>query len=352
MSDTFEERKRDPFITEEGATLKLQKIQRVLTGISRQRMNDISETNTQRYRDSWRVAGEYIDYLLINYSIGLPIPNLVPLAEEMLKEHERHYNEPYASVDDAKLILWETNGYMYVTWLLGAAVMLNQHEYIAKIPSWITKRSKYGSDALMAALFARMGVNDFPAGKGLQFPKAYGELLKIVNASLEEISTGQREVWMATHLKGWYKNMMKQTVWGDWHEAGQENIYFGHWSLESGLITLLYGLDDSSYREMMFYPKDMVDWARENVDLTKLQPAIAKSRYTGYSVAVGEVCQETGYYECPRQQGRTILLMQGQPILGDKHNEMGAIIWYKLTVEAEREYLDNRKKNPLTGNWE
>ena len=76
------------------------------------------------------------------------------------------------------------------------------------------------------------------------------------------------------------------------------------------------------------------------------------SRYTGYSVAEGQVCQETGHYECPRQQGRTILLMQGQPLKGEKHNEMGAIIWYKLTKEAERDYLENRKKNPLTGNWE
>ena len=146
---------------------------------------------------------------------------------------------------------------------------------------------------------------------------------------------------MAAHLKGWYKNMMKDTAWGDWHEAGQENIYFGHWSLESGLITLLYGLDDSSYREMMFYPKDLVDWARENVDLTKLQPlnVTPKSRYTGYSVTVGEVCQETGSYECPRMEGRIVVLMQGQTVVGDKYNQMGAIIWYKLTKEAESEHL-------------
>ena len=76
------------------------------------------------------------------------------------------------------------------------------------------------------------------------------------------------------------------------------------------------------------------------------------SRFTGYSVAAGDVCQETGYYECPRQQGRTIMLTQGQKVLGDTHNQMGAIIWYKLTKEAERDYLDNRKKNPITGEWE
>ena len=116
----------------------------------------------------------------------------------------------------------------------------------------------------------------------------------------------------------------------------------------------LYGLDDSSYRDMTFYPKDLVDWARENVDLRKLQPLTVtpKSRYTGYAVTVGEICQETGHYECPRLQGRIVMLMQGQKVLGEKHNEMGAIIWYKLTKEAERDYLENRKKNPLTGNWE
>ena len=67
------------------------------------------------------------------------------------------------------------------------------------------------------------------------------------------------------------------------------------------------------------------------------------SRYTGYSVAVGEICQETGHYECPRMLGKTVVINQGQKVIGDAYNEMGAIIWYKLTKEAEREYLDSRK---------
>ena len=46
------------------------------------------------------------------------------------------------------------------------------------------------------------------------------------------------------------------------------------------------------------------------------------------------------------------MLMQRQPVAGDKYNEMGAIIRYKLTKEVEQYYLDNRKKAPFAGNWE
>lgn len=125
-----------------------------------------------------------------------------------------------------------------------------------------------------------------------------------------------------------------------------------HMSSMTGKAVLEEAASDEWLRRFDQYP--IPEPLSSNENLLTPSPVVTPppSRYTGYSVAEGQVCQETGHYECPRQQGRTILLMQGQPLKGEKHNEMGAIIWYKLTVEAEREYLDNRKKNPLTGNWE
>lgn len=39
---------------------------------------------------------------------------------------------------------------------------------------------------------------------------------------------------------------------------------FGYWAFEAALATVLYDLDDSSYRDMLHYPKDLVDHARNN----------------------------------------------------------------------------------------
>lgn len=40
--------------------------------------------------------------------------------------------------------------------------------------------------------------------------------------------------------------------------------YYGRWSFESAVITCIKGLDDSSYRDNPYYPKDMVDYYRQN----------------------------------------------------------------------------------------
>jgi hypothetical protein len=55
---------------------------------------------------------------------------------------------------------------------------------------------------------------------------------------------------------------MKACYWYDRHknlDAG----FFGYWAFEAGLVTLLWNIDDSTYRDMRFYPKDLVDFARE-----------------------------------------------------------------------------------------
>ncbi|MBD8563542.1 DUF1911 domain-containing protein [Oxalobacteraceae sp. CFBP 8763] len=38
--------------------------------------------------------------------------------------------------------------------------------------------------------------------------------------------------------------------------------YFGYWALCAGAFTYLLDIDDSSYRNEMVYPRDLVDYAR------------------------------------------------------------------------------------------
>lgn len=40
------------------------------------------------------------------------------------------------------------------------------------------------------------------------------------------------------------------------------NVYFGYWSFESAAIVIIMDLDDSSFRNNKYYPKDLVDYYR------------------------------------------------------------------------------------------
>ena len=124
-----------------------------------------------------------------------------------------------------------------------------------------------------------------------------------------------------------------------------------HMSSMSGAPVMGVAASDEWLRRFDKYPMPDVT-PDQPVEPELPQITTRPSRYTDYKVAVGEVCEETGYYECPHLTGKTVMLMKGQPVAGEKYNEKGEIVWYKLTKEAERYYLDNRKKNPQTGNWE
>lgn len=68
------------------------------------------------------------------------------------------------------------------------------------------------------------------------------------------------------------------------------------------------------------------------------------SRYTGDAVAVGDECQVTGLYEAPYLNNKVVMLYQGQKVAGDTHNELGQIMWYRLTDRAAQEHNTKSKK--------
>ena len=47
-----------------------------------------------------------------------------------------------------------------------------------------------------------------------------------------------------------------------WHDSHIDDVHFGYWCLEAALVTVLWNVDDSSYRDHPHYPSDLVDWYR------------------------------------------------------------------------------------------
>lgn len=71
--------------------------------------------------------------------------------------------------------------------------------------------------------------------------------------------------YLNAYLSGWYEgnrkigNLLIDTHLNQDPEYGG---YIGYWSFESAAIVYLKDLDDTSLRQYLYYPKDMVDWAR------------------------------------------------------------------------------------------
>jgi hypothetical protein len=56
--------------------------------------------------------------------------------------------------------------------------------------------------------------------------------------------------------KDWYKNH-KGAGWYDSHK-GKYNTYFGYWSFETAAVVKIMGLDDRTFRDCSYYPKDLL----------------------------------------------------------------------------------------------
>ena len=51
---------------------------------------------------------------------------------------------------------------------------------------------------------------------------------------------------------------MKPAAWYN-NDQGGEGAYYGYWCFEAALVVRLLDIDDSSFRDNVYYPKDMVN---------------------------------------------------------------------------------------------
>ena len=107
-----------------------------------------------------------------------------------------------------------------------------------------------GLDALFDSVAIKMGDTERDISDKLIFKKRFKKLYSVIEASPE-----QRPKLMLTYLDAWYK------LYGspDSHLLDND-AYSGYWCWESALVVKLYDIDDSSFIDHEYYPKDLVHW--------------------------------------------------------------------------------------------
>ena len=82
---------------------------------------------------------------------------------------------------------------------------------------------------------------------------AFKNFNKMIDMSNEEIESKKHmdkylKTWLKHHLRGFLTNTHNDFT----------NIYVGYWSFESAAFVKMRGLDDSSFRDSPYYPKDLL----------------------------------------------------------------------------------------------
>ena len=275
---------------------------------------------------------DVLDLISLQYSAGGDLSFIQELYPYLL-----HWTEEYAetshlynlSPDADGRYVWHislgTEDYWYIALRLICFGLLtgyaDQMQRIMPIIDY-TEATPEGQekDGLIERLVA-----PFVTGRGTPPDKArrhlpYRKLFKVFNAQPEK-----RPALMLQYLEDWYEASRREPYYEQHPRADIDEgyLYYGYWSWEAAAVTWLLGIDDTSYREHQFYPKDLVDFARAQNENATTDNVVERIKIKG-----GEVCVKTGYWTTPAQPDSRQYFNQGEifPMLSQA--DWGEVYWY------------------------
>ncbi|HGS4994387.1 TPA: DUF1911 domain-containing protein [Vibrio cholerae] len=220
------------------------------------KVRDLSNSLALRTRISWSISLGKFEYAILEYSAGGDILKVNSLIEDALLDLERHKNDFPSKV----YLYWEPDSFNFLVLAFSFAVLSGNFNVLKVIVRMLGKNPQGKDDPILSILLARVGYIGLPRSEDLVFPRTYEHLYNSMKGDGVSPTKEERQESIKKYLLTWYKSM-KDCYWFDRHKSRISN-YFGYWAFETALVTVLYDLDDSSYRDMLYYPKDLVDHAR------------------------------------------------------------------------------------------
>jgi len=167
------------------------------------------------------------------------------------RQWQKHYADALPENEQAQRIGWEEirEDYLenFLTWLSFAYCLDMGQDYYQKMLNLIANQ---GLDALFDKIAVAMGDTNREVAESILFKKRFGKLYKVVEGSPK-----QRPALVKAYLDAWYKLEGSP----DYHLMDTD-AYTGYWCWEAALVVKLYNIDDSSFIDHEYYPKDLVHW--------------------------------------------------------------------------------------------
>jgi len=146
------------------------------------------------------------------------------------------------------------NEYCYMIWMLSLAILLRVSDKEVNMLGLIVEKGNVNDELIILLLSALTGRKVSNVSKTTYKP--FEGILK---------SKGNMDSkFIKKYLEKWYSNT-KLLMWHNYKSSiDTTKYYYGYWSFEAAAITCIEGLDDVSYQNNEYYPKDLVDYYRAN----------------------------------------------------------------------------------------
>lgn len=294
--DEFSEKKREPLLDYKVYEYNFDEMVEGFTIVRESRSLPSVEGEPASYYDDaaqlQQRAWDSLVFLTNCYSGGHPVDELAQIYPTIVSYWESYAvewrvfqeSEQSTSGTVAALSLIDTS-FAYANQLICFAILFGWADLINKILPIIDYNNPR-KDGMLERLIAPYTKNrdDFPDDCTRHLP--YFKTLKIFQAPVEA-----RAELMKDYLEDWYPASRREPYY-DSHKRGDQ--FSGYWAWEAAAITYILKIEDKSYRDAKFYPKDLVEFAtvinatpQEKLRLSDLELR-AKS---------GQGCPQAGIWE-------------------------------------------------------
>lgn len=327
---SFQNQRRQQFLGEQYVSTQLAQFDSVLNDPDGLEANLRTPERERGWHASLArgVGFELFNRLTLQYTAGEPIRMLRSEIERVVAAYERYGEYLWKDTQDRNEPVFEfdvIDSYCQLMQLIGMCFLMHRRDLLPRIAAMQDGEggtSNGGADVI----YEEFMIHVFGAEKRFSTEQAcqvrpYENLFY----ALTEDTTTKQLKELDLFLKHWYKDLAG-TGWHDSHkpdEQGNQGGYYGYWSFEAGAAVLLLGIeDDSSLHKYLYYPKDMVAWAREHAALSQPdEKAAARLR-----AMAGEPCPRTGWWMTPAKAGSRRRFDLGEP-MPEAGSDYGATIW-------------------------
>ena len=217
-------------------------------------LNDVKHNNEFSAEVKMKLSFGLVDYVVRllheRYSRGDNLTELKPHLLEALeyRQWQKDYADALPANEQKDRIGWEEirTDYLenWLDWLAFAYCLDMGDSYYTQALELIANQ---GLDVLFDSIALKMGDTERTVSNDLLFKKRFKKLHDVIAADIE-----QQPSLMKAYLDAWYKLIDSP----DYHLMDTD-AYIGYWSWEAALVVKLYNIDDSSFIDHPYYPKDL-----------------------------------------------------------------------------------------------
>jgi hypothetical protein len=206
------------------------------------------------------IAKDYIYLLSAKYSVGYSLEDLLPDWKEGVKLIYESWDGFWKLKQGSPPVEYDQyilSAYDEMLWMLSLGYLLNVSEEDFKRLVEVIDRDKVKDKLfefiIMAKIKDRQPIQEESYRDFFAIPEIFSKLRE----AMQESDKGKASKLIHDFLKkDWYKNH-KDAGWYNSHKS-KHDTYFGYWSFESAAVVKIKGLDDTSFRDNQYYPKDLV----------------------------------------------------------------------------------------------